>query len=135
MLQTADDTVTVIFSDLTPAEAAELAKEFEAELLLAGLPREAVALQRQSADAQDLGTAVLLGGWALDLLEFAGKEYLTGVARQAGARTLDWLLKKWGTRAVIRRRSGEEVVLGHSTSGRDSRMGEAARYHQSTGGY
>jgi hypothetical protein len=110
----AEDTITISFIDLTPAEASQLAKELELELIEAGVPKSDMQVVRDNAEAMDMGGIVMVaaGAYLFDLAKEAGKEFAKGAANRAGTRVLDWLLHKWGTRAEIQSRSGPPVIVG-----------------------
>lgn len=108
-----DTTIAISFPDLTPAEASIAAQELATRLAEDGMPTAAISRARASAEAQDLGSIVLVAGGAylIDLAKEAGKEFVKGAAGEAGKRALAAVLRKWG-RAEVRKSDGAYIVLG-----------------------
>jgi len=104
----------IFFPDLTLADQCKLANEMAQELLKAGEPQSSIQLARQNEDTQDLGSVVLIAGayYLLDLAKDAGREFVKGASHKAGAKAVEWLLRKWGTRAEVRAPDGQIVTLG-----------------------
>lgn len=114
--------VTIRFKDLTAADATIAAKELISELQAVGISSSEISLGRSNADNQDLGTLVLVsaGSYLLDLLKDAGQEYIKSVAQGAGQQTgkqlVNWVLRKWQTRAELSCSDGRIIELGQAPS-------------------
>lgn len=119
---TTSDGITIRFLDLPPSDATVAAKELAVELKQVGLAEGDVQLSRSSDDAQDLGSILLVGAgaWLYEVLKEAGKEFVVGAARgagqKAGREAVEWLLKKWQTRAVVTTADGRELEIGSRPS-------------------
>lgn len=109
--------VSIRFPDLTPAEAAQLAQECRREFLAAGAASSSIRIARTDAEAMDLGGVLvlaaggsLLGGLVNDL----AKDFAKGAAHKAGSMILEWLCRKYGTRAEICDRGKPVTRIGHA---------------------
>jgi hypothetical protein len=109
----ANDSVSLSFPDLSPAEASILAQELATALAEAGVPPGDITRRRVSADAQDMGALLVLAGpYLFELAKEAGKGFVGGAAHEAGRRVMDAILRKWGTRAEARQSNSETIVIG-----------------------
>jgi Caspase domain len=117
------DTVTISFPDLSPAEASLAAQDLISALAADGVPSADLSRARSNVDAQDVGSIVLVaaGGYLLDLLKEAGKEFVKGAANKAGSHAMEYVLRKWGTRAEVRKPNGECFVIGERLRDQTSR--------------
>ena len=113
--------IKITFPDLSPADASIAAKELAQELTAIGINSDEIELDRANADAQDLGSIVVIGGylivgWLLEVAPDIAKEFAKGAARRTGERTadavIDWIAKKYATRAEVLAPSGQRVVEG-----------------------
>lgn len=123
-----DQFVSISFPDLSPAEASQLAAEFEEELRRAGANADEVRRERASADGQDLGSILILassvaGPYLLELAKHAGKEFVGGAANESGKiiarKVMGYLLKKWNTRASIACSGQPLVIVGEARTNRE----------------
>lgn len=117
-MSTPSDNVFISFPDLSPAEAAAAAKQLAQELMQAGITPDRLQLYRPSQDTQDLGSglAVVGGAWLLDLLREASRDAAKTFGQRVGAHAADsvinWLTRKWGTRASVTKADGTCVIVG-----------------------
>ena len=106
--------VSIRFPDLTPAEAAQLAQECRREFIAAGAASSSIRIARSDAEAMDLGGVLVLtaGG---SLFGSLAKEFAKGAAHKAGSMILEWLCRKYGTRAEISERGKPLTEFGHAS--------------------
>ncbi len=121
------NTVTITFPNLSPAEASVLAQEMAAALADDGIPAGNITRQRASADAQDMGAVitVVAGAYLWELVQEAGKEFVKGAANRAGRRAMNFVLRKWATRAKVECAGKTPLLLGEQHSRANSQRSRA----------